>query len=220
MEKELLHTKVVREIISLIASGEYPEDKRLPAERALCDRFGISRGTLRKALVDLVKMGAVTIKPQSGAYVRRFSQKKIPKTVLPKKFNTVSLRDIIIARQAIELASIELACERMDNVCLEVINKIAWEMEKQIDDLPAYLSLDMAFHETIVKASKNEVLVTAFEAISEYHKYSHVFSSTYEECEEDSLKFHKKILEALQSRNKNQAVKCLSAHFKNMLEAI
>src|SRR5210317_772907 len=119
MEKELLHTKVVREIISLIASGEYPEDKRLPAERTLCDRFEISRGTLRKALADLEKMGAVTIKPQSGAYVRRFSQKKILRTVLPKKFKTVSLKDIIIARQAIELSCIELACDRMDVAELE-----------------------------------------------------------------------------------------------------
>jgi GntR family transcriptional repressor for pyruvate dehydrogenase complex len=220
MEKELLHTKVVREIISLIASGEYPEDKRLPAERTLCDRFGISRGTLRKALADLVKIGAITIKPQSGAFVRRFSQKKIPKTVLPKKFSTVSLKDIIIARQAIELSSIELACDRIDTAELEAIDKMTADMEKQIDDLPAYLALDMAFHETIVKAGKNEVLVTAFEAISEYHKYSHVFSSTYEECEEDSLKFHKKILKALQNRDKKQAASCLSAHFKNMLEAI
>ena len=87
MDKELLHTKAVREIISLIASGQYKEGKRLPAERKLCEQFDISRGTLRKALFDLEEMGAIKIRAQSGAYVQKFSHKKVPSKVLPVDFN-------------------------------------------------------------------------------------------------------------------------------------
>jgi GntR family transcriptional repressor for pyruvate dehydrogenase complex len=220
MDKELLHTKAVREIISLIGSGQFHEGSKLLAERKLCEQFKISRGTLRKALADLEKMGAVAIKPQSGVYVQRFSQSKLPKKVLPKNFKGVSLRDIIIARQAIEVAAIELACDQMDTADLQTIEKLIGSMEKQMSDLPAYLAVDMVFHEFIVKAGGNQVLVTAFEAISEYHKYSQVFSSTHETCEKDSLDFHKKIARALQKRNKKQAVRYLSEHFNNMLESV
>ena len=220
MDKELLHTKAVREILSLIASGQFQEGRKLPAERKLCEQFGISRGTLRKALADLEKMGAVTIKPQSGVYVQRFSQTQVPKKVLPKNFKGVSLKDIIIARLAIEIPSVRLACDHMTATELEAIQKTTMDMQEQIDNLPAYLLRDMAFHEQIVKASKNQVLITAFEAIAEYHKYSQVFSSTDDACEEESLKFHKKILKALQNRDKKLAVRYLSAHLNTMLSAI
>ena len=219
MDKELLHTKAVREILQLIACGEYSEGKRLPAERRLCERFGISRGTLRKALADLDTMGAITIKPQSGAYVRRFSHSELPKKILPKNFKGVSLEDVIIARRAIEIASIEPACENYTDIELEQLRTLTLKMEEIIDDLPAYVAMDMAFHEHLVKTSKNEVLITAFEAIAEYHRYSQVFSSTYDSCEKDSLKFHKKILSALENRNVKQAVRQLSAHFNDMLRS-
>ena len=69
-------------------------------------------GNLRKALFDLEKMGAIKIRAQSGAYVQKFSHKKVPSKVLPVDFDGVSLNDIIVARRAIELASIEIASER------------------------------------------------------------------------------------------------------------
>ena len=80
-------TKAVREILSLIASGVYQAGQRLPAERKLCEQFGISRGTLRLAFSDLEKMGVIKIKPQSGAYVQKFSHKKLSSKVLSRDFN-------------------------------------------------------------------------------------------------------------------------------------
>ena len=44
MDKELLHTKVIREVLSWIATGEVEPGMRLPAERKLCNRFNVSRG--------------------------------------------------------------------------------------------------------------------------------------------------------------------------------
>jgi DNA-binding FadR family transcriptional regulator len=218
INKELLHTRVVREILSLIASGEYSEGRRLPAERILCNRFRISRGTLRKALADLEKMGAIVIKPQSGAYVQCFSHSKLPEKILPRNFTKVSLRDIVIARKAIELNALEFACVQITNSEIDNLEQITANMEQEKENLPSYLALDMAFHEAVVKASKNEVLIAAFEAIAEYHKYSQVFSSTYDMCEEDALKYHKKILNAIMDGDTKNALRLLSDHLENMLD--
>jgi len=220
MDKELLHNKVVREIISLIASGQYKEGKSLPSERKLCEQFDISRGTLRKALADLEKMGAIKIRPQSGAFVQKFSHKKLPSKVLPVDFNGVSLSDIIIARRAIELEAIEIASERITRKEISGLKRIVENMAKSLDKLPDFLKYDMRFHESIVKACRNSVLITAFDAISEYHKYSQVYSSYYDNCEQEALKYHKKILRFLQDGKTKSAVKTLNEHFDNMLESI
>ena len=97
VNKELLNTKVVREVLALISTGDFSEGSRLPAERALCERFGVSRGTIRQALCDLEKMGLIETRPGSGSYVKKLSMKKLPENILPPDFNKVSLSDILIA---------------------------------------------------------------------------------------------------------------------------
>ncbi len=217
MDKELLHKKAVREIISLVASGEFKEGKKLPAERNLCERLGISRGTLRKTLADLEKMGVAKIKPQSGAYIQNFSYDKLPKQILPVDCENTSMEDVLVARKAIEVAAIELACKRITKAELKIFDQYIKAMEEKIEQLPEYLSYDIKFHEQIVKSSRNTALITAFEAISEYHKYSQVFSSGYEECEKDALKCHKKILKAISDRDQKRCVRLLKTHLENMI---
>ncbi|MEN8128116.1 MAG: FadR/GntR family transcriptional regulator [Planctomycetota bacterium] len=220
MDKELLHNKAVREVISLIASGQYKEGKSLPSERKLCEQFDISRGTLRKALADLEKMGAIKIRPQSGAYVQKFSHNKLPSKVLPVDFNGVSLSDIIVARRAIELAAMEIASKRITKKELAGLERIVGKMEASLDKLPEFLKYDMRFHESIVKACRNSVLITAFDSISEYHKYSQVYSSYYDNCEQEALKYHKKILGFLQNGKAKSAIRALGEHFDNMKASI
>ncbi|MCD6174677.1 MAG: FadR family transcriptional regulator [Planctomycetes bacterium] len=217
MDKELLHKKAVREIISLVASGEFKEGKKLPAERNLCERLGISRGTLRKTLADLEKMGVAKIKPQSGAYIQNFSYNKLPKQILPVDCENTSMEDVLVARKAIEVAAIELACKRITKAELKIFDQYIKAMEEKIEQLPEYLSYDIKFHEQIVKSSRNTALITAFEAISEYHKYSQVFSSGYKECEKDALKCHKKILKAISDRDQKRCVRLLKTHLENMI---
>ncbi len=217
MDKDLLHKKAVREIISLVAEGEFAEGQRLPAERKLCERFSISRGTLRKALADIEKMGVTKTKPKSGAYIQKFSYEKLPIQILPVDCKNTTMEDVILARKAIEVAAIKLCCERMTKSDLAIFEEYMNLMEQNIDDLPEYLSYDIKFHEQIVKSSRNSALITAFEAISDYHKYSQVFSSGYEACEKEALRYHKKIFKALKERNKSKCVKLIEAHLNTMI---
>lgn len=217
MDKDLLQLKVVRKILSQVASGEYRQGQRLPAERKLCETFEVSRGTLREALEDLERMGVVKIKPGSGSYVNKVCPKQLPHSVLPPKFSRIRLKDTIIARKAIELAAIELACNRITKTQLRQLDKLVRHMDDAIEDLPEFIKHDMRFHETIVQAGGNAALVTAFEAIWEYHQYSQIFSSSSEECEETAQIYHKKMLKALEKKNKSLAVKALTKHFDHML---
>lgn len=216
MNKELLHRKVIREIVSLIASGEFPQAQRLPAERKLCERFIVSRGTLRLALADLEKLGVVSIKRGSGVYVSNLSKSKMPAGLLPPEFANTSLLDIIFARRVIEIAAIELACEKASEKQIEGLEKLITKMEEAKDNLPEFVKFDMEFHRAIIKASGNTPLLTALKAIAEYHKYSQIFSSLHEGEEALAISYHKKMLSAIKSRNKLAAKKALSAHLGHL----
>lgn len=218
MEKDLLHLKVIREILSQISLGVYRDGQRLPAERKLCQEFGISRGTLRRALEDLQKMGVLDIRPQSGAYVQRLPKSSTTHPVLPKDVANITVREILFARKAIELAAVELTAQRMTKDDLKALEQCIEQMQANLDNLPEYLRFDMAFHEQIVNSSRNPALMAAFAAIAEYHKYSQIYSSSSETCEADALKHHRRILTALMEKNAARSVLALRRHFDSMFK--
>ncbi|WP_037315217.1 FadR/GntR family transcriptional regulator [Amycolatopsis orientalis] len=67
---EQVWSATVDHLRSMIDSGRLPAGSRLPAERALCEQLGISRGSLRQALRVLDSIGYVQVRPGSGTYVR------------------------------------------------------------------------------------------------------------------------------------------------------
>jgi GntR family transcriptional repressor for pyruvate dehydrogenase complex len=219
MDKELLGIKVVRKVISLVSTGQFKQGQKLPAERILCEMLGVSRGTLRQGLADLQSLGVIKIVPRSGIYIKKYSEKKLPQKVLPPNFKAVSLGDIINARKIIEIPSLELACEKATKDEIKFLSTIIEKMEKAVDDLPEFLQNDMNFHQTIVTMGKNLVLVTAFEAISEYLKYSQVYSSMHEGEEEKALDFHRKIFDAICAKDSKQGCKVLEQHLNEILKA-
>src|ERR1700730_9738812 len=69
IEPRRLYLQIADQLRSLIAAGEFPPGSRLPAERELAKRFGVSRPTLREALIALEVEGYVDVRPGSGIVV-------------------------------------------------------------------------------------------------------------------------------------------------------
>jgi len=218
MDRELLGIKVVRKVISLVSTGVYKPGHKLPAERILCDKLDVSRGTLRQGLADLQRLGVIKIVARSGIYIRKYSDKNLPKKVLPPNFKNVSLGDIVNARKMIEIPALKLACENSTRKEIKVLGNLIVKMERAVDNLPEFLRYDMLFHQAIVAASKNLVLVTAFESISEYLKYSQVYTSVHEGEENIALKFHKKMFLAIMNRQSKKGTKVLERHLNEILD--
>jgi GntR family transcriptional repressor for pyruvate dehydrogenase complex len=219
MDKELLGIKVVRKVISLVSTGQFKHGQKLPAERLLCESLGVSRGTLRQGLADLQSLGVIMIVPRSGIYIKKYSEKKLPQKILPPNFKNVSLEDIINARKIIEIPALKLACEKAENEDVELLSEMIEKMEKSLEDLPKFLENDKSFHQTVVAMSKNLVLVTAFDAISEYLKYSQVYSSIHEGEEQKALSFHRKIFDAIRRKDVKNGVKVLEAHLDEIINS-
>jgi len=220
VQKDLLRLKVTRAIISRIASGRYKDGDRLPSERRLCEEFSVSRGTLRQSLAQLEKAGAIKIKPGSGAFLQDFSFRKMPGRLMPVNSRNVTLDQIMAAREAIESAAVESASQKITKTELRRLQQLVERMNESVDELPEFLILDMEFHAALVKASRNEALIAAYDAISEFSRFSQIFSSSYDECERAAIDYHKKILAALQTRRTKQAVLAVKAHLEDVLASV
>ena len=216
MDREPLHNKIIREIIAMIVSGTFSVGQRLPPERALCEQFDVSRGTLRKALSQLAGLGVVDIRPGSGVYVCGVAPADLPGTYLPPDFEHVKLDDIIEARKAIETAAVESACRRITAKQLKGLGAMVERMARSLDNLSEFLECDLAFHQGIVRAGGNAVLAAAFEAIYDYHRFSSIYTSQDEGEEAAALEHHRRLLDALARRDQRAGRKILTEHLDSM----
>ncbi|HSX64752.1 MAG TPA: GntR family transcriptional regulator, partial [Pseudoxanthomonas sp.] len=66
MSENRLYQSIAAKILALIESGEFPSGSRLPGERDLAERFGVSRVTIREAEIALEAQGWIAIKTGSG----------------------------------------------------------------------------------------------------------------------------------------------------------
>ncbi len=71
MAREPLYRKTEEEMLRRIRSGDWEIGRRLPNEFSLADEFGVSQGTMRRALITLEGMGLLTRKPGRGTIVAK-----------------------------------------------------------------------------------------------------------------------------------------------------
>ncbi|WP_428939417.1 FadR/GntR family transcriptional regulator [Fontivita pretiosa] len=216
MERDRLDNRIVREIIARVASGTYAQGKRIPSERSLCREFGVARGTLRKAMAQLRRLGVLTVRPNSGVYVRGVIPGKLPHRYLPPHFADIDLDDVVEARMAIELAAVAQATRRVGPADLKRLRDLVDRMAASLDNLPVFLDLDLAFHQALVRASGNAVLARAFEAIYDYHRFSTVYTSQREGEEAKALAYHRRLLEALHRGDASRCRLILRQHLQSI----
>src|ERR1700751_6483281 len=96
IEPRRFDLKIAAQIRALIENGELPFSSRLPAERELAKQFGVSRPSVREALIALEVEGYVDVRPGSGVFVTK------PKNPAPDYSRSEGPIEIIRARKVIE----------------------------------------------------------------------------------------------------------------------
>ena len=155
VEPRRLYQQTADQIRALIRSGAFPADSRLPSERDLAQHLGVSRPSLREALVALDIDGSVEIRMGSGVYVRG------PIEQLSNSTGSMgdSPSEIMQARVTIEGSVVMQACVRMTERCLDALDGAIIAMRSAIVEGRDPLAADRLFHETIAGQTGNAVLM-------------------------------------------------------------
>lgn len=163
--------QATKQIEDLIQQGYWKVGEKIPSEIDLMEQFDISRNTLREALRALAHVGLLETKQGSGTIVTSMSMFG---AVLSKHVEHRSLLQILEVRIALESEAAYLAAKRRTKSDIK-------QMEYYIDacqtafiegDLERFLEVDIAFHQVIVEASQNDLLVDLYATLSDSLHYS------------------------------------------------
>jgi GntR family transcriptional repressor for pyruvate dehydrogenase complex len=162
VQPEKLATAVTRQIEQLILRGILRPGERLPAERELSERLGVSRPSLREAVSDLQERGLLTSKAGSGIYVADVLGSAFSDALI-RLFSThdEAVFDYLSFRRDMEGLAAERAARFGTDTDLEVIQTIFTKMEAAHSKRnPAdEAQLDADFHLAIIEASHNVVML-------------------------------------------------------------
>jgi DNA-binding FadR family transcriptional regulator len=160
---------IVDQIRLLIRQGKLRPGDRLPAERDLCERFGVSRVTVREALRVLEAGGLIDIKvgARGGAFVTAPSREQVGEGIADYlTLSEVSALAATEARMVLEVGIIPLVCERATDADLDDLAELVREAHTAIDAGKYDMSMSAAFHSRIAACTHNgaiELLVQSMQ---------------------------------------------------------
>jgi len=216
-EKRLYHT-VANQILELIDSGVFPPGSRLPGERDLAEKLGISRVTVREAEIALQAQGRIEIKVGSGAYVVDGSKTMF--NGLPK----VGPFELTEARALFEAETAALAAPIITDESIAELELYIAVMSGKVESDMTADEADAAFHNAIARATNNHAIIFVIDSMWKMRTEAAKLQKIYRNvCDKDLSyreKEHQAILDALKNRDSSGARKAMRAHFTRMIEAL
>jgi GntR family transcriptional repressor for pyruvate dehydrogenase complex len=207
-----LYEVIVEQLCSHIADNEMVPGDRLPAERELASKLGVSRASLSQALVALEVQGVLSVRHGDGAVlVRRPSEERVIKAL---QEHADRLPDIIEAREALEVKLAGLAAERRTDTEMATIDSALAMMESEIAAGDRGVVGDEMFHEAITTAAHSSLLAKLMHEISELIRESRIESLSQTERPRASLEGHKKIADAVRRQDSVGAARAMAAHIR------
>lgn len=210
---------VARRIQEMIRSGELAADQKIPSQRVLSDRLGVSRASLREALLTLETLGLVRTFPARGTFV---TGPETPPQGVRENWrydDSYDLEDVFQTRLLIECEMAKLAAATFDAEDLTRLRHHAEAFEKawRDEDLVAHVEADLAFHSAIADACPNALLKRLYVSVQDLltETQRRPIPNTEMSRMQASIEEHHAILTALELADPEAAAEAMRAHISN-----
>ncbi|ATG49876.1 GntR family transcriptional regulator [Celeribacter ethanolicus] len=227
IQAEKLSASVVRQIELLILRGILRPGERLPSERDLAERLGVSRPSLREAISELSAKGLIETRANAGVFVADVLGSAFsPALVSLFASHDEAVFDYVAFRRDMEGLAAERAAKLASDTDLKVIDAIFRKMEaahpKRNPSEEA--RLDAEFHLAIIEASHNVIMLHMMRAMFDllregvFYNRSVMFKQRTNRAQ--LLDQHRAINEALQARTPEAARAAVTRHLDYVEEAL
>ena len=220
VEKKKAYEDIVQQIRTLIEEGKLKRNDHLPSERELSETFRVSRTTVREAIRTLESMKLLQSRQGNGTYVVASSEEALIQPLAAALFNEKDdIRDIFYIRKIIEPHVAELAAENATQQEMEELERILRKQEECIGQRETIIETDSAFHNLMVKATKNRVMERLIIALIDLLKKSreqYLFEDENDERAIRSLEGHQQILSAVKKGDGKAARKSMLQHLEDI----
>jgi DNA-binding FadR family transcriptional regulator len=204
------HRNTLDALGQAILAGRYAVGASLPPEPMLCDELGVSRTVVREAIKSLVAKGLLSTGPKVGTRVLPYELWNWfdPDVVtwqarcgLTPEF----LKDLQELRCVVEPAAVRLAAERATPEDIARIEAAYAGMKQAVEEGGDYVTHDLRFHEGLLQASHNRMLVQMSKALNALLRTSFEISTRIQDGTKTSLPLHRAVLNAVIARNPAKA---------------
>src|SRR5262245_27674998 len=217
VETRRLYQQIAAQLSALIASGEFAVGQRLPAERELAAQLGVSRPSLREALIALELEGLVEVRVGAGIWVTAASGRD---TAAPSQQEGEGPFELLRARSLIEGEVAAGAARGATASDLASIRAALTEMERLEKKHQDFSSFDRDFHIRIAASTRNGVLQSVVEdlwdrgrgamwRLMEQHFQTPALQAA-------TVNDHRAIFQALAAHDPREARNAMSAHLKRV----
>jgi DNA-binding FadR family transcriptional regulator len=216
VETNRLYRQIAEQLSELIASGEFREGERLPSERDLAAQLGVSRPSVREALIALEVAGKVEVRVGAGIFVatRRPVAVADPMSEGQGPFELLRARWLVEGEIAMEAARKALPED------LQAVRAAVADMQnRQRQNRDADVS-DRDFHIGIARATHNSALVSVVGNLWDqgrgaiWKRMEHHFQTPH--LRAAALRDHRAVLAALEARDGREARKAMRQHLERV----
>jgi len=212
--------EIVNQIKQLISSGELKPGDRIPSERELATMLGVSRPSVREAIMVLDAMGFLESRQGGGTYVKALTEGSImdPLAKLVEKKDPGLLRSLVEVRMGLESWSAYLAAQRADAKDIAELRRIYYVMEKQAARGGWDTEVDAEFHYAITAAAHNSLQMHVLDSIHSLLSANIQVALMEFYQREDQIQLlltqHREIMEAIADHDPELARKRMMTHLE------
>ncbi|MAU17043.1 MAG: GntR family transcriptional regulator [Muricauda sp.] len=207
---------IIASLRDFIAFKNLEPGDKLPSERMLSEKFGVSRSNIREAIQKLEFYGILKSRPQSGTFIAdigRVAMKGMIDDIL--RLEEPDFKSLVETRILLELKTVKLASLRRTEKDLVKMREALDAYKEKVVNGKDAVEEDLLFHLAIAKASKNStmntfMLIITPEIITNFEKY-HVCDSNQSLM---AIEEHEDIYEAIRDQDPQRAKEKMKVHFK------
>ncbi|SES25794.1 transcriptional regulator, GntR family [Lentzea xinjiangensis] len=214
MVKSRLYEQVLERLRAYVGEAGLSAGDKLPAERDLAASLGVSRASVKQAIVVLEVQGLVEARHGGGTYLVRDTLDVEPVEQLVERRKR--LPEVLEAREALETKLAELAAERRTDAELEDIRRALVLMEAEIAEGGFGVEGDRRFHAAVTAAAHSSLLADFMKTIAGQITESRNESLRQPGRPSRSLAQHTAIYEAIAAGDARKAASAMRKHVRTV----
>jgi len=215
-----LYEQIVEQIEGSILKGELSEGSQLPAERDLAKQFGVSRTAVREAIKALQEKGLVDAFPGRGTFVTNGTSNPMRRSLdrILKSGETDGWGYLVEVREILEPGIAALAAIRADDQDLTAMRDALAVMDQAGRDTDAFIEADLDFHLALAEAAGNPIVLSLIDSIVGLLREQRLRIFSIGGGPERGQCHHKRILDAIERHDPNEARAAMQAHLSQVRE--
>ena len=216
-----MRDRAADQLLDMVLSSGLRPGERLPPERELVARLGVSRTVVREALNLLEARGLISIEHGRGAVVSGGNTHAVRDTLgLLLRIRPKVLWELLEIRKILEVEIAGLAAERADEGDVREMQGQLERMLTSIERPEGYVDADVEFHALLARSTRNGVLLTMLDPVVELLRASREVSASRPGSARRALQEHEEILRCVEDGDADEARRRMRAHLMNTAKDI